>query len=497
VPEQEIDWQKVQWPEPPAEPSPNLFVPGSAAPEAVGASAPTPEPSIPSTTEPSISPAPTALPSAIAPPPVASATPAPEGATDWSTVKWPEPPPGYKSTPAPGVSPPAPLPMAAVAPPPAPEPAAPGGDFSNVQWPEAPPGYKPEASPEAKKPLMSVEPEELGWLSEIMYSTVRGAGGVLKAPRAIMNVFGIKAGEGLAETGQELQQISPASPSVSKEFSMSLMADPKWWASALPSLAVQILPITIAALGGGAVAAGAGATAAGVAAAEAGAGMLAGGLIGVSDAGERMLEYEKTHGDLPTVKKILIGLGAGTAGAVLPGKVLGRLVGEGGEKVLASQAVTKIFESDLGKAVAERAVRAVVGGNAMAGFSLIENAFEKFGYNPDRQLTQGVLESLILGTAFAGIESEIGLARRRAAASGREVELQALLAQRITDLQAAHNEAIERLKGGPFNRFGLDQLIGQETEAAQGTVKPPAPETPVGAPEAAGAIPGEIGRAHV
>jgi hypothetical protein len=337
---------------------------------------------------------------------------------------------------------------------------------------------------------MSVEPEELGWLSEIMYSTVRGAGGVLKAPRAIMNVFGIKAGEGLAETGQELQQISPASPSVSKEFSMSLMADPKWWASALPSLAVQILPITIAALGGGAVAAGAGATAAGVAAAEAGAGMLAGGLIGVSDAGERMLEYEKTHGDLPTVKKILIGLGAGTAGAVLPGKVLGRLVGEGGEKVLASQAVTKIFESDLGKAVAERAVRAVVGGNAMAGFSLIENAFEKFGYNPDRQLTQGVLESLILGTAFAGIESEIGLARRRAAASGREVELQALLAQRITDLQAAHNEAIERLKGGPFNRFGLDQLIGQETEAAQGTVKPPAPETPVGAPEAAGAIPG-------
>ena len=177
----------------------------------------------------------------------------------------------------------------------------------------------------------------------------------------------------------------------------------------MPSLAVQLIPIAIAALGGEAV---------GGAAAGAYAGLAAGGFIGVSDAGQRMMEWEKEHNkEIPTLTKITIGLGAGTAGAVLPGKVLSKLVGE--EGIAAADAIARIFQSSAGEAIARRAVKATVGGGAMAGFSIIENAFEKFGYNPDREVTQGVLESLILGTAISGIHGEVGEFRKRMAERGR------------------------------------------------------------------------------
>ena len=254
---------------------------------------------------------------------------------------------------------------------------------------------------------------ERGFLNELGASAVRGVAGIAKMPRAIMNVFGVHTGEGLAESGEKLEKEYAASPSVSKGIteSPSLLASPKWWASTLPSLAVQLIPIAIATLGGEVAAPALGV---GAAAGEAIGGMAAGGLIGVSDAGERMLSWEKEHNqELPTAEKIMIGLGSGVAGTFLPGMTLTKLVGKEGEKVLASKIIRELFTGKTGQAIADRAVRAAYGGGAMAGFSVIENAFEKYGYNPDRQLTQGVLESLITGTAISGIHSEIGLARER------------------------------------------------------------------------------------
>jgi hypothetical protein len=280
-----------------------------------------------------------------------------------------------------------------------------------------------------------------------------------------MGAFGMKAGEGLAETGEKLEREYAPSPSVSGGITEhpSLLVNPKWWASSMPSLAVQLLPIAILALGGEVVA-----PALGVTAAAAGAivGEIGGALIGISDAGQRMMAWEKEHNkEIPTVEKIMIGLGAGTAGAVLPGKVLGKLVGPEGIK--ASTAIAKIFEGKAGQAIAQRAVNATMGGGAMAGFNIIENAFEKFGYNPDRQVTQGVLESLILGTAISGIHSEIGLARDRIAKSTAEANRAKALDEwqksLTLDLQAAHQEA--QVNVASYYRGGKGAVIG---EAAHG-----------------------------
>ena len=160
----------------------------------------------------------------------------------------------------------------------------------------------------------------------------------------------------------------------------------------------------------------------------------------MADAGQRMMDWEKEHDtEISTLKKITIGLGAGTAGALLPGKVLTKLVGA--EGIAATEAISKIFSGAAGKAIADRAVRATYGGGAMAGFSVIENAFEKFGYNSDRELTQGVLESLILGTAVSGIHSEIGLARKRMAERGESKRLDEYFKTLTLDLNDALNEA--------------------------------------------------------
>ena len=307
----------------------------------------------------------------------------------------------------------------APAPPPTPEKMAPGPETATVEIPRSDGlgGGKGVASPpEPSGPSMLSKDEgtgERGFLNELGASAVRGVGGIMKMPRAIMNVFGVHTGEGLAESGEELEKEYAASPSVSKGIteSPSVLTNPKWWASTLPSLAVQLIPIAIAALGGEVAAPALGV---GAAAGEAIGGMAAGGLIGVSDAGERMLAWEKEHGqELPTTEKILIGLGSGVAGTFLPGMTLTKLVGKEGEKILASKVIREIFKGKTGQAIADRAVRAAYGGGAMAGFSVIENAFEKYGYNPDRQLTQGILESLITGTAISGIHGEIGLQRAR------------------------------------------------------------------------------------
>lgn len=302
-----------------------------------------------------------------------------------------------------------------------------GEGVPGVPIPTPAPGITPALAP----PAAPGEREGVtGFLGEIGASVAHGVGGLLKMPKAALSVLGIKAAGGLAETGAELQKEYAPSPSLTGGITEhpSLLVNPRWWASTMPSLAVQILPIAIAALGGTAIAPAAGAV----------AGLAAGGFIGVADAGQRMMDWEKEHDkELPAATKVLIGLGAGTAGALLPGKVLTKLVGA--EGIAATEAISKIFTGATGKAIADRAVRATYGGGAMAGFSIIENAFEKFGYNPDRELTQGVLESLILGTAVSGIHSEVGLFRKRMAEKGEAAKTQEQ--QILSDLNNAYKEA--------------------------------------------------------
>src|SRR5208337_4342276 len=146
----------------------------------------------------------------------------------------------------------------------------------------------------------------------------------------------------------------------------------------------QLLPITLLALGGEAVAglalgaegaeavagsAAAIARATSIARARVIGGEIGGSLIGVSVAGERMLAWEKEHGkELPAAEKIAIGLGAGAAGAYLPGKALGKLVGpavkdEAGRIIAGStaeKAIQDIFKGKAGQDIATRAVNAAM-----------------------------------------------------------------------------------------------------------------------------------------
>ena len=362
---------------------------------------------------------------------------------------------------------------------PEPAKAVPGGGLPEALAPSRPAAPALPAAP--TEPSQPSQPGERGFLGELGASAMRGVGGVLTMPRSIAGAFGIKAGEGLAETGEKLEKEYAASPSVSGEITKhpSLLANPKWWASAMPSLAVQILPIAIGALGGGVV--GAGAL----------GGEIGGALIGVADAGQRMLTWEKEHGkQLPTAEKILIGLGAGTAGAVLPGKVLGKLVGpavldETGNVVSrgvvpVEEAIQKIFAGKIGQAIATRAVNAATGGGAMAGFNVIENAFEKYGYNPDKQVTQGVLESLILGTAVSGLHGEVGALRDRIKAgaaakdeAARQDGINALneIESYQKQMQDAHEELLgqfpETRETTDIERIQSGQMAGFEERKAE------------------------------
>jgi hypothetical protein len=354
-----------------------------------------------------------------------------------------------------------------------------------------PPGQLPEAlaptrpgAPEAPAP-----PSQPSWLGELGNeagrSVMRGLAGLEKAPRAILSMFGVKGAEGLAESGERMEREYPESPDVAGSLTEhpSLLLKPRWWAAALPSLAVQILPITLAALAAPAV----GLTA------EAG-GMIAGGYIGVSAAAEAMMNWEKEHGtELSPVKKIVIGMGAGTAGAVLPGATMGRmLLGKevesevagqvvkkmaGGAAVPIEKALTDIFGGKTGSALATRVVNVAMGSGSMAGFQLIENSFEKFGYNPDRKLSQGVLESLIMGAMVSGVHSEIKLAKDRISKSmtdksqaAKDAALDAWRKDLTEKLQAAHEEAQTNVAN--YYRGGKGAVIGEAPPEAQQILGP-------------------------
>ena len=127
--------------------------------------------------------------------------------------------------------------------------------------PTKPPGELPQALAPTRAP--AAPPGEHGFLGEIGASIAHGAGGLLKMPKSALSAFGIKAAGGLAETGERLQREYAPSPSVSGGITEhpSLLVNPRWWASTMPSLAVQILPIAIAALGGSVVAPAVGAAA--------------------------------------------------------------------------------------------------------------------------------------------------------------------------------------------------------------------------------------------
>ena len=342
-----------------------------------------------------------------------------------------------------------------------------------VPFAPAPVPKEPSAPPEAQapvpQPVAAPAPEapgERNILGEAGASIMRGVGSVAAMPRGFLGAFDIKTGptEALAKSGKELAEEYPESPSVSGGISASKMANPKWWASTLPGLAVQILPIIAAAAGVTLAApeAAIGGIAAGTLAGEA-----AGGVIGTSMAGQAMLDYEEHTGkEIPTYKKIIIGLGAGTAGALLPGMTVGRMVEGKMVSEAAENALLKVFGNETAaKAIAERAITAASSGGSMAGFSVIENAFEKYGYNPDKELTQGVFESLVLGTMMGGIHGEIRQFKKRAAEQGESARLDDYFKSLTLDLQGAYEEAHQTLKtqyGG-----GAGQVIGEAPPEAK------------------------------
>ena len=344
------------------------------------------------------------------------------------------------------VAPPTIEPTPGIEPPPTPAPAA------------RPTGLPQTIAPTAPAPKATAERNIFG---ETGASIMRGVGGVMAMPRGFLGAFDIKTEptESLAKSGKELAAAYPESPSVGGGISASNFVNPKWWASALPGLAVQILPIITASVGATLAAPelAIGGMGAGII-----AGMAAGGVIGVSDAGQRMLDYEEQTGkQLNTLSKITIGLGAGTAGALLPGMAVTRMVGGKAVSAGAEQALLKVFGNEtVAKVIAERAIIAAHSGGSMAGFSVIENAFEKYGYHPDKELTQGVFESLVLGTMIGGLQGEIARFKQ-GRAEGR------YLNDFLKDTQQAYDDA--------------QQVVIKQYGGGAGTVigEPPAEVKPV------------------
>jgi hypothetical protein len=144
-----------------------------------------------------------------------------------------------------------------------------------------------------------------------------------------------------------------------------------------------------------------------------------GGLYGASAAGQNRMNIaefeERTGQDVSATKEVLTSLGYG--GAEFLGEVAGLHALRGVTKMIPGSVMER-FGAYLLKGDSERAAKTLVRGVQIAGGALtgssseaatqvMQNAIERYGYNPDRTLSQGVWQAARIG-ALGDVMAQAG-----------------------------------------------------------------------------------------
>ena len=133
------------------------------------------------------------------------------------------------------------------------------------------------------------------------------------------------------------------------------------------------------------------------------------GMYGVSmameagQAEEKVRAYEeKTGKEVAWAPKVAAILGTGVVAGGLEAFSVGRvLYGKGGGEISVPQMIEKIFAGKDGRLIAHKILDSVATEGITEGAqSFVENAAAKWGFDPDQKLTEGIVESVLIGAAL-------------------------------------------------------------------------------------------------
>jgi hypothetical protein len=309
---------------------------------------------------------------------------------------------------------------------------------------------------------------------EVGASVVRGALGLAKLPVQLAKIVGadvlgsetvkratVPIIESLEETAAsptwkpskeaggtpvDLDRIIQDPGGVSKQIAAQ-MSNPRFWASQLPEGAMSMVPYFfgnwMARMGATALKYGKALEVAKVAGDEAKIAEIGSKLVRIGTMGgygmamaqeaaqgeEKVRGYEEKNPDkpIPWATRVIAILGTGVVAGSLEAVSLQRIFsGKGGPAL-----IHKILDSVLTEGLTEGAQ------------SIVENAFAKYGFDPDQKLTEGVVESALVGAVLGGLGGAVEHHRERIhekAVKAREEW--ARQQQGHIDLQAAQEGAL-------------------------------------------------------
>lgn len=293
---------------------------------------------------------------------------------------------------------------------------------------------------------------ERSFPGEIGASLVRGALGIAKLPLQVAKIVGAdvlgsqtvkKATVPLIESLEQTAESpawKPSKEAGGKSIDLdrlisnprevidqitSQISNPRFWAAQLPEGAMSMIPAFVGAWAPRAVAyAGKLGTALEAAKAAGDTAKIAEigsklnrlatmGMYGASMAmeaaqgEEKVREYELRHPDKPISwgNRVVSILGTGVVAGGLEAFSFGRVfLGKYGGEVSLPAMIKEVLNGKSGGLLARKVIDSVATEGVTEGAqSLVENAFAKYGFDPDQKLTEGIVESMLVGAALGGV----------------------------------------------------------------------------------------------
>ena len=243
-------------------------------------------------------------------------------------------------------------------------------------------------------------PKERGVFGELVAGFGRGALGVVAAPAEIADVAGEALGwEALEKAGEAgvkaVEQYIKESPKLRRTESISknilknpeLWKDPRWYSSIVGEGLPTILSMLVPGMAAAKVAKVAKLGAKGVRAARIAGGLSAGvGLEAAGAASDIRHHEEQTGKEIPISTKLQSVLGTGIVAGSLEYVPIFAMFGKTGARKLISRTLSGM----------------AIEGTTEGAQGLVANAFAKAGYDADRNMVDGVVESIVGGVMLGG-----------------------------------------------------------------------------------------------
>ncbi len=244
-----------------------------------------------------------------------------------------------------------------------------------------------------------IKEREHGVLGEFAAGLGRGALRVAATPAYLADIAGEAVGwKGLERAGEigaeKVEKFIAESPRLKKSESISkdilkspeLWTDPRWYSSLVGEGLPTILSMLVPGMAAAKVARLAGYGIKGVQAARIAGGMGAAMGLEAGGAAEDIRQYEKTGEKIPISTKLQSVLGTGVVAGSLEYVPIFTIFGRTGAQKLVKRIITGM----------------VTEGSTEGAQELVANAFAKVGYDADRNMVGGVVESVVGGVLLGG-----------------------------------------------------------------------------------------------